>query len=93
MRSISKLTKPMHDIREHLGKAHRLSCLLVEEFFCFVDLCRKVRAAASIGVVEEHEGAVGLADFFLCDGAFAAVVVSMYRSNSYPVLHSDILER
>lgn len=51
-----------------------VSCRFLEKFFRFVDLCGKVRAAAAIGVVQQHECAVGLADLFLGDGALTVVV-------------------
>ena len=42
---------------------------LLKELLSLVDLGGQIRAAAAIGVVEEHEGAVGLAHFVLGDGA------------------------
>lgn len=48
--------------------------LLLQQFLGLVDLGRQVRAAASIGVVEEHQGSVGLADLFLGEGALAGEV-------------------
>lgn len=46
--------------------------LFVEKFLGLVDLGRQIRAAASIGVVEQHGGSVSLADLVLGDGALAA---------------------
>lgn len=45
--------------------------LLVEELFGLVDLGGQVRAAATIGVVHQHQGSVRLADLVLGDGALA----------------------
>jgi hypothetical protein len=45
--------------------------LLLEHLLGLVDLCGKVRAAAAIGVVEQHEGAVLLAQKLFCDAALA----------------------
>lgn len=47
------------------------SRVLVQEFLGLVDLCGEVGASASVGVVEEHELPVGLADLVLGDAALA----------------------
>lgn len=46
--------------------------LLVQQLLCLVHLGRKVRAAASIGMVEKHNGAVGFADLVLGECSLAA---------------------
>lgn len=45
--------------------------LLLEHLLGLVDLCSEVGAAAAIGVVEQHEGAVLLAQQLFCDAALA----------------------
>ena len=52
--------------------SHRLDGLL-QKLLGLVDLGGQVRAAATIGMVEKHEGAVGLADLVLSDGALAVL--------------------
>jgi len=47
--------------------------LLVEELFGLVDLCREVRAASAVGVVEQHERPMRLADLFLAERALTVV--------------------
>lgn len=46
--------------------------LFIEKLLGLVDLGGQVRAAASVGVVEQHGGSVSLADLVLGDGALAA---------------------
>lgn len=48
--------------------------MFIQKLLGFIDLGREVRTPASIGVVEEHELAVLLADFVFVKGAFTAVV-------------------
>jgi hypothetical protein len=43
--------------------------MFIEEFLGFVDLGSQVWATTAIGVVEEHELAVVLANFFLGQGS------------------------
>lgn len=63
------------------------STMLVQELLCFVDLCRQVRATASIGMVEEHESSVGLADLVLGQRSLAGKgIVSMLAANHGVVL-------
>ena len=54
--------------------------MLVQEFLRFVDLGRQVRAPTAIGVVEEHELTVLLADLVLVEGALS---VQNVRSEPY----------
>lgn len=56
-------------------KPQLCSSMLVEEFLGFVDFGRQVRAPTAIGVVEEHELTVLLADLFLVERAFPSRVV------------------
>jgi hypothetical protein len=48
-------------------------CRLLQKFFCFVDLCGEIGAAAAIGVVQEHEPTVLLADDVAGEAAFSVV--------------------
>jgi hypothetical protein len=41
----------------------------VQQLLGFVDLGSKVRAASSIGMVQEHDGSVGLLNLFLGDAS------------------------
>jgi hypothetical protein len=52
---------------------HGFLTLLVEELLCFIDLRSEIRAAASIGVVAQHQGAVRLADLVLARCSFIEV--------------------
>ena len=45
--------------------------VLLEELLGLVDLGGEVGAAAAVGVVQQHQGAVGLADLLLGEGALA----------------------
>lgn len=57
--------------------------VLVEELLGFVDLGGQVRAAATVGVVEEHELTVVLADLVLVQGALAVEFVrNLFRSDA-----------
>lgn len=56
-----------------------ISSMFVEEFFGLVDLGGQVRAAATIGVVEEHELTVLLAHLVLVQ--FALTVGEYHVSN------------
>jgi hypothetical protein len=49
-------------------------CRLLQQFFCFVDLCGEVGAAAAIGVVQEHERTVLLADDVASEAALSVVI-------------------
>ena len=53
------------------GRGEGLGGLLVEQLLGFVDFCGEVGTAATIGVVEQHDGSMGLADFFLGNGSLA----------------------
>ena len=46
----------------------------VQQLLGFVDLGSKVRAASSIGMVQEHDGSVGLLDLFLGDASLTVDV-------------------
>lgn len=48
-----------------------LAGILLEELLGLVDLGGEVGAAATVGVVQQHQGAVGLADLLLGEGALA----------------------
>ena len=48
-----------------------LAGVLLEELLGLVDLGGEVGAAAAVGVVQQHQGAVGLADLLLGEGALA----------------------
>ncbi|KAF3387008.1 hypothetical protein F1880_000460 [Penicillium rolfsii] len=54
----------------------KISSVFIEEFFGLVDLGGQVRAAATIGVVEEHELTVLLAHLVLVQ---FALTVGEYR--------------
>lgn len=67
--SLSDRTRPTKALAESLSfrEISSSSWVLLQELLRLVDLGGEVRAAASIGVVEEHHGSVGLADFVLRD--------------------------
>lgn len=51
--------------------------MLIEEFLCFVDLGGQVWTAAAIGVVEQHELSVVLADLVLGQGSLTKRIPSV----------------
>ena len=57
--------------------------MLVEEFLGLVDLGGQVRATATIGVVEEHELTVLLADLVLVEGTLAVELIRRVSRASY----------
>lgn len=52
-----------------------MSRVLLQKLLCLVHLGRQVRAAATIGVVQEHQGTVGLANLVLGDGTLTIVTL------------------
>lgn len=65
---------PTKALAEILYRRETSSCSRVpfQKLLRLVDLGGEVRAAASVGVVEEHHSSVGLANLVLCDLPLAA---------------------
>lgn len=59
--------------------------VLLEELLGFVDLGGQVWTASSIGVVEQHESAVGFSDLVFRDGAFATPEL-VYAGGGFPFI-------
>lgn len=55
------------------------SCVLLQKLFCLVHLGGEVRTPAAVRMVQQHEGAVGLAHFLLGNAALAGDQLSAPR--------------
>lgn len=62
------------------------SRLLIQQLLGLIDLCREIRATASIRMVQQHNRPVGLADFVLGDGPLTAHHLA-------PALHAKAVDQ
>lgn len=72
------MTAKINDSSKYFGNTDppNLAGVLLEKFFGFVDLSRKIGASAPIRVVQQHERPVSFSNFVFRDGALTVSFIS-----------------